>query len=97
VHGFQTDKNDHCVFTRDSRREVLIFFENNKVFGVETNKVLNILEEIKKKNKTGLEVSGGKTRGSVSCACFAHLSFCFEETYYRTFHRCFLPSFGSIG
>jgi hypothetical protein len=27
----------------------------------------------------------------------AHLSFCFEETYYRAFHRCFLPSFGSFG
>ena len=29
--------------------------------------------------------------------CVTHLSFCFEKTYYRTFHtcRCFLPSFGS--
>ena len=24
-------------------------------------------------------------------ACVAHLSFCFEKTLYRTFHRCFLP------
>ena len=35
-----------------------------------------------------------KTRGSVGShwACVAHLSFCFEETKYRTFHtcRCFL-------
>jgi hypothetical protein len=31
-----------------------------------------------------------KTRG-------AHLSFCFEETLYRTFHRCFLPKFDSFG
>ena len=30
-------------------------------------------------------------------ACVAHLSFCFEETLYRTFHRYFLPSFGSFG
>jgi hypothetical protein len=43
VHGFPTDKNDHCVFTRDSRRDVMISFENNKVFGVETNRALNIL------------------------------------------------------
>jgi hypothetical protein len=40
------DKNDRCVFTRGSRREVMIFFENNKVFGVEPNRVLNILEGI---------------------------------------------------
>jgi hypothetical protein len=43
-------KNDRCVFTRDSRREVMIFFEKNKVLGVEANRVLNILEEIKKKD-----------------------------------------------
>jgi hypothetical protein len=49
VHGFPTDKNHRCVFTRDSRREVMIFFEKNKVLGVEANRVLNILEEIKKK------------------------------------------------
>ena len=30
-------------------------------------------------------------------ACVAHLSFCFEETEYRTFHRCFPPNFGSFG
>ena len=78
MHGFPTDKNDHCVFTRDSRRGVMIFFEKNKVFGVEANRVLNILEEIKKKAR--LEVSGDKTRGSVGCACVAHLSFCFQET-----------------
>jgi hypothetical protein len=78
VHGFPTDKNDHCVFTRESRREVMIFFEKNKVFGVKGNRVLNILEEIKKK-QTRLEVSGGKTRGSVGCACVTHLFFCFEE------------------
>jgi hypothetical protein len=28
--------------------EVLIFFEKNKILGVEANRVLNILEEIKK-------------------------------------------------
>jgi hypothetical protein len=38
-----------------------------------------------------------KTRGSVGWACVTHLSFCFEETYYRTFHRCFPPSFSSFG
>ena len=40
------DKNDHCAFTRDSRGEVMIFFEKNKVFGVEPNRILNILERI---------------------------------------------------
>ena len=25
-------------------------------------------------------------------SCVANLSFCFEETLYRTFHRCFLPN-----
>ena len=79
MHGFPTDKNDRCVFTRDNRREVIIFFKKNKFLGVEANRVLNILEEIEKK-QTRLETSGGKTRGSVSCACVAHLSFCFEET-----------------
>jgi hypothetical protein len=29
----------------------MIFFEKNKVFGVEANRVLNILEEIKKKKQ----------------------------------------------
>ena len=38
-----------------------------------------------------------ETRGSVGWACVTHLSFCFEETYYRTFHRCFPRSFGSFG
>ena len=40
------DKNDRCAFTRGSREEVMIFFEKNKVLGVEPNRVLNILEEI---------------------------------------------------
>jgi hypothetical protein len=31
LHGFPTDKNDRCVFTRDNRGEVMIFFEKNKV------------------------------------------------------------------
>ena len=48
MHGFPSDKNDRCVFTRDNRGEVMIFFEKNKVLGVEANRVLNILEEIKK-------------------------------------------------
>jgi uncharacterized protein (UPF0147 family) len=52
VHGFPTDKNDRCVFTRDNRREVMIFFKKNKFLGVEANRVLNILEEIKKKPNT---------------------------------------------
>jgi hypothetical protein len=33
----------------------------------------------------------------VGWACVAHLSFCFEETLYRAFLRCFLPSIGSFG
>jgi hypothetical protein len=34
---------------------------------------------------------------SVGWACVTHFSFCFEETLYRIFHRCFLPNFGSFG
>jgi hypothetical protein len=45
VYGFPTDKNDRYFFTRDSRRDVMICFEKNKVLGVEANRVLNILEE----------------------------------------------------
>jgi hypothetical protein len=30
----------------------MVFFEKNKVLGVEANRVLNILEEIKKPNAT---------------------------------------------
>jgi hypothetical protein len=37
------------------------------------------------------------TRGTVGWACVAHLSFCYEEAYHRTFHSCFPPSFGSFG
>jgi hypothetical protein len=40
------DKNDRCTFTRGSRGEDMIFFEKNKVLGVEPNRDLNILEEI---------------------------------------------------
>jgi hypothetical protein len=40
------DKNDRCAFTRGSRGEVMIFFEKNKVLGVEPNRVLKILEGI---------------------------------------------------
>jgi hypothetical protein len=40
------DKNDRCAFTRGSRGEVMIFFEKNKVLGVEPNRVLNILKGI---------------------------------------------------
>jgi hypothetical protein len=37
------DKNDRCAFTRGSRGEVMIFFEKNKVLGVELNRVLKLL------------------------------------------------------
>jgi hypothetical protein len=40
------DKNDLCAFTRGGRGEVMIFFEKNKVLGVEPIRVLNILEGI---------------------------------------------------
>jgi len=40
------DKNDRCVFTRGSRGEVMLFFETNKVLGVEPNRVFKILEGI---------------------------------------------------
>jgi hypothetical protein len=46
-------------FSKDSRREVMIFFEKNKVLGVVANRVLNILEEIKK-NKHDLKRAGVK-------------------------------------
>ena len=59
MHGFTTDNSDHCVFTRDSRREIMTFFEKNKVLGVEANRVLNILEEIKNK-KHDLKRAGVK-------------------------------------
>jgi hypothetical protein len=39
-------KNDRCAFSRGSRGEVMIFFEKNKVLGVEPNRFLNILEGI---------------------------------------------------
>jgi hypothetical protein len=44
-----------------------------------------------------LNVKFLQTRGSVGWACVAHFSFCFEETLYRTFHRCFLWNFSSFG
>jgi hypothetical protein len=44
--------NNRCAFTRGSREEVMIFFEKNKVLGVEPNRVLNILEGILKTNTT---------------------------------------------
>ena len=46
VLGRIPDKNYRCVFTRGSRGEVMIFFEKNKVLGVEPSRVLNILEGI---------------------------------------------------
>ena len=38
-----------------------------------------------------------KTRGLVGWACVAHVSFCFEETLYRTCHRCFIQNFNWYG
>ena len=38
----------------------MIFFEKNKVLGVEANRVLNILEEIKKKDIHDLKWAGVK-------------------------------------
>jgi hypothetical protein len=43
---FFTQANSCCAFTRGSRVEVMIFFEKNKVLGVEPNRVLNILDGI---------------------------------------------------
>ena len=52
-----------------------------------------LITHIKMKNVKYLSI----TRGSVGYwACVTHLSFCFEETYYRTSHRCFPPSFGHL-
>ena len=55
---------------------------------------MNILVSL---DTIGPMVSEKITRGSVGWACVAHLSFYFEKTLYRTFHRCFLPNFGSFG
>ena len=56
-------------------------------------------EAKKEKKKTNINIYTNtcqkETRGSVGCV--AHISFCFEKTLYRTFHRCFLPNFGSFG
>jgi len=38
-----------------------------------------------------------RNRCSVGLACVTHLLFCFEETLYRTFYRCFSSNFGSFG
>jgi hypothetical protein len=38
-----------------------------------------------------------KTRGSVGQVCVTHILFCFEETLYRTFYRCFLTNFIQFG
>jgi hypothetical protein len=38
-----------------------------------------------------------KTRAPVGWACVAHLSFCFEDTLCRTFHRCFQLNSCSYG
>jgi hypothetical protein len=46
IYFLISDKNDRCAFTRDSRGEVMIFFEMKKVLGVEPNRGLNILEGI---------------------------------------------------
>ena len=51
----------------------------------ETQATLDTRHRMNTKNKQT------KTRGTVGWACVAHLSFCFEKTLYRTFHRCFLP------
>jgi hypothetical protein len=54
-----------------------------------------------RKSKKDRQYNGQKrmklARGSVGGACVAHLSFCFEETLYRTFHRCFFPIFCTFG
>jgi hypothetical protein len=40
-------KKNYCYsFTRGSRGQVMIFFEKNKILGVESNRDLNILEGI---------------------------------------------------
>ena len=54
---------------------------------------------VKRTNDDLLNTTQKTTRGAVHCDCVAHLSFCFEETSYTTFHtcRCFLTSFGSLG
>ena len=57
----------------------MIFLEKNKVLGVEVKHGFEYIKRYLEK-QTRLEASGGKTRGSVGCACIAHLSFCFEET-----------------
>jgi hypothetical protein len=45
----------------------MMFFEKNKVLGVEPNRVLNIIRR-NLKNQTRLEASGGK-KGVRPCTC----------------------------
>jgi hypothetical protein len=44
------------------------------------------VKRISKISKGNRIAKGQSTRGSVGWACVAHISFCFEETLYRTFH-----------
>ena len=60
---------------------------------------LQVFMRYKKLPKSALIslVNFGTKKNSGLLACVVHLSFRFEETIYRTFHRCFLPSFVSFG
>jgi hypothetical protein len=58
---------------------------------------LRFLANIVSFDPVDLEKEDRDTRGSVGWACVAHLSFCFKKTLYQTFHRCFLPNYGSFG
>jgi len=39
-----------------------------------------------------IEHTRHRTETKPEIQCVAHLSFCFEEALYRTFHMCFLPN-----
>ena len=41
------------------------------------------------------QLQDSKNRGLLDWVCVAHLTFCFEETLYRTFHRWCLANFNS--
>ena len=73
---------------------VATFSYEKKDKSVIANSSINIIKMINPLSPLLIE---HKTRGSEGQACVAHLTFRFEETLYRTFHRCFLPNFSSFG
>ena len=85
----------HSLHDQDhfSRFQILLLSQGEGMGRVEFEKKTIISE----RTKSFLLGEDLITRGSVGQIYVVHLSFCFEKTLYRTFHRCFLPNFGSFG